>query len=156
MGDEARTTTAAPRSHALAHVEALQRDGLLLLAHLAEAPNGRLNGGVADSKDAVDPDLFITDPDVLANHPAKLGQLLKAVDLLVRDMEMCWPPTGPAPEKTDYFLVPLKPTAQDACTLLSQQKLREQIVFSRLEAWTCITYHFLASILSRLAHAIAT
>jgi hypothetical protein len=50
-------------------------------------------------------------------------------------MEECWPlepPTG-----TEYRLLPIKPQSQNLCSQLYQLKLREQLIYARIQTWNC-------------------
>jgi hypothetical protein len=56
-------------------------------------------------------------------------------------LDPCWPTepeTAPAtPPAPEYRVVPVKPQAQNLCSLLYQQQLREAMVYARLAAWNC-------------------
>ena len=50
-------------------------------------------------------------------------------------MEMCWPLDTPA--ERQYRLLPVKPQAQALCSQLVQQKLRERLIYARIQLWNC-------------------
>jgi hypothetical protein len=50
-------------------------------------------------------------------------------------MELCWPLDQPA--ERQYRLLPAKPQAQALCSQLVQQKLRERLIYARIQLWNC-------------------
>ena len=69
----------------LDEIERLQRDGLVLLGHLAERPGRALvENRAAQSEGLVDPELMIAEPDTILKNPKQFSALVKSVDLLGR------------------------------------------------------------------------
>lgn len=67
---------------ALGHVVELQKDGLVLLRHLAETH--RFGGGAAGPGAEIGPEIFIADPAAVASDPKRFCHLLQSVHALTR------------------------------------------------------------------------
>ena len=66
----------------MVHIAHLQRDGLLLLTHLAENSNRSLVAGTGTPDDQVDPGMLTVPPAEIAADGAKFRRLLRTVDAL--------------------------------------------------------------------------
>lgn len=76
-----------PGCNAERQVTALQRDGLLLVAYLAERPDRQLVQNGAEREDTVQLSLLTAPAAEVAADAAKFGALLKTIDSLARSAE---------------------------------------------------------------------
>jgi hypothetical protein len=74
--------TQAPDTQAVVQIAHLQKDGLLLLTHLAENSNRSLVAGTGTPEDQVDPGMLTAPPGEIAADGAKFRRLLRTVDAL--------------------------------------------------------------------------
>src|SRR4051794_17665087 len=74
----------SPNPDAVQQVAALQRDGLLLIAYLAERPDRQLVQNGAGHDDTVELGLLTLDSAEVAGDPDRFGRLLKTIDSLGR------------------------------------------------------------------------
>jgi hypothetical protein len=72
----------AQETQAAIQIAHLQKDGLLLLAHLAENSNRSLVAGTGRPEDQVDPGMLTAPPAEIAADDAKFRRLLRTIDAL--------------------------------------------------------------------------
>ena len=82
LGDPRTPDTQAPDTQAVVQIAHLQKDGLLLLTHLAENSSRSLVAGTGAPEDQVDPGMLTAPPAEIAADGAKFRRLLRTVDAL--------------------------------------------------------------------------